>query len=274
MTYFITFIKQNPEKLLHIISILLTSLIFPFIVELLIFLLQRFFIFLDSNRKSARLKFKLFNKNIRRELRKESMFFDENEHNKRLFYKNVPIYDKKGKKKSLLSIYRKKTYILTGKAGCGKSVLLKADYLHQNSWRLFFRNRNRCFLFLDSISLVNYLTHEEKSKELLVDLATAKYKSLYLFLDGVDEIGEKQLDSFYRLIQELSQTIHLSHVKLSCRTEYAKRHLERCHEFLYITEKFSIGDWPVDTIKKFAYKLISGIKKSFPATKKLPLNHI
>ena len=82
---------------------------------------------LGQEAKDARQYFENTGLRIKEQIESEPTFFDEPSEQRYFFYKDMPISSdrKTCKVKSLLD----KAYILTGPAGCGKSALLKYDFI-------------------------------------------------------------------------------------------------------------------------------------------------
>ena len=101
------------------------------------------------------------------------------------------------KVKSLLD----KAYILTGPAGCGKSALLKYDFIKNFSKKT--HRKKSAFIFLNAVELISLLDNTAMQDDLKNKLTATKHKQVILYLDGVDEIGEgraKQLSEFIKTL--------------------------------------------------------------------------
>ena len=85
------------------------------------------------------------------------------------------------------------SYLVTGEAGCGKSELLKNNfsktYYRIRALQIFsFRRYGICFL--ESEDMINLLSQDASRQHFLEQLKNAKYKKLFLYIDGIDELTD------------------------------------------------------------------------------------
>ena len=225
------------------------------------------------NRKSITVDVKnareaLNNKSLhtQEQIKAEPLFFDEPLEKSYLFYKKI-VVNNKGRRIQTKKL-RKESYLLTGDAGCGKSALLKHDFLQNFSLKK--RRKKTGFIFLNSSSIIDLIDKQTYKTEFTDMIKNAKYKSIYLFLDGVDEIGETRCVDLYELIDCISKLTPNIIFKISCRTEFAQKHLERENRFWRIHKHLEIGTWTPKMLRSFAKQIIKHIpEKQYQSTRNL-----
>lgn len=135
------------------------------------------------------------------------------------FNKTLPLYEKSDNGDKPLSIKKlPQNYLVTGSAGDGKSTLLQKDFIC--SYKL---NKKKCTLFFNVHNLTEIFQNgiESNLKSIFQDI---KFKQIYLFIAGIDEIGEKNLDNLSQLITIVRKYCHTLCIKASSRSDFANKY--------------------------------------------------
>ena len=206
---------------------------------------------LGQEAKDARQYFENMGLRTKEQIEREPTFFDEPSEQKYFFYKDMPISsDRKAcNVKSLLD----KAYILTGPAGCGKSALLKYDFIKN-----FSKNTGKkVHLFFNSVELISLLDDTAMQDDLKNKLTATKHKQVILYLDGVDEIGEsraKQLSEFVNCIIIVAKKVDL---KITSRPDFAQKYILRNNSFMRIKKRnVQIMSWSSKMLNNYAANLL------------------
>ena len=206
----------------------------------------------------SRTAVKNISSNAQTQIKTEPLFFDEPIQKSDLFCKKIVINNKE--KRISIKKLKNKAYILTGEAGCGKSALLKYDFL--KNFSKHYRKSESAMIFLYSYDLIKIIEDKSAKKDFLGKIENAKLKTIILYLDGVDEIGEVRCSAFYDFIHCISRSAPNIIFKISCRTEFAHNYLEREKLFSRIQKTFKIGAWTPSMLYSYAKKLIKYLDKN------------
>jgi len=193
-----------------------------------------------------------YTKRMLKIIEKEPFFFDEPYEKKHYFYKGMVVNNQKKKKRKLGRLV-KKSYLLIGDAGSGKSSLLKNDFLKARKKQLLRGRVYQWFLF--SNELINYLDNKEKYIEFVHKIVDAKYKKIYLYIDGIDEIGEHRIDKFLSFIKEVTRLKEIV-LKITSRPEFSGKYIERSEISPFISEYIAIPIWNSKTLLKYGKRLL------------------
>ena len=208
---------------------------------------------LGQEAKDARQHFENMGLRIKEQIESEPAFFDEPSEQKYFFYKDMPISSDRNvcKVKSLLD----KAYILTGPAGCGKSALLKYDFIKNFSKKT--HRKKSAFIFLNAVELISLLDNTAMQDDLKNKLTATKHKQVILYLDGVDEIGEgraKQLSEFIDCIIVVAKKVDL---KITSRPDFAQKYILRNNSFMRIKKRnVQIMSWSSKMLNNYVADLL------------------
>ena len=194
------------------------------IIELIALLIPFFIAVYNVNTKTYKQRKKMLETTLQQRInqKKEKLFFQNLDSDpKQKFFKNIPLFEimSGNLKKPLKKIPICKAYILLGEAGCGKSTVLKKCFAKSailKKYSLFF-TQARGIMYTDAQKLLNYFNDETKLEELCDELHHAKYKSLILYVDGLDEIGVDFVQNFYRFVEKIQEIIPSLILRISCR---------------------------------------------------------
>lgn len=251
---------QNADKIATA-SLVISAITF---VTLLISKIFMFFkwIFLKKYR-DARIQLTRHMKVQVREIKNESIFFHEIQYRPRAFFHHPPISyynNDNAESDSFIRVRQlKKAFLLIGEAGCGKSAILKQHFLIQSRKKHLFKSA--CCLFMDSDKIMDYLNNNNKKTELYNILKQSKFKHLYLYLDGIDEIGNENAAALFKMIEELHSEILNVSLKVSCRTAFASRHIFQDRVQSCFDKIYEIKIWNPHQLQQFSYKLLHEMKK-------------
>lgn len=180
----------------------------------------------------------------------ERVFFDSSlraENNPRnFFYKGISLNNENGKPVSIKEL--KNSYVIRGASGCGKSAIVKYMFLNTHIQRRFLRST--LVLYFDASKLKNTL---ENNTEFLNRFIEARYKRLYLFLDGIDEsLLSEDYEKLKELLNKISLHVDFLNIVISCRNENyysVEKHLKNEYQL----REYEIDEWSkeqaVDYIK-------------------------
>ena len=193
-----------------------------------------------------------YTKRMLKIVEKEPFFFDEPYEKKHYFYKGMVVNNQKKKKRKMGRLV-KRSYLLIGEAGSGKSSFLKNDFLKARKKQLL---RGRVYLwFLFSNELINYLDNKEEYIQFVHKIVNAKYKKIYLYIDGIDEIGENRMDKFFSFIKEVTCLKEIV-LKITSRPEFSGKYIERSEISPFISEYIKIPVWNSKTLLKYGKRLL------------------
>lgn len=158
-----------------------------------------------------------------------------------------------------------KSYLIVGEAGSGKSACLKNDFLRlRKKWYL-----RTCIAqwFLFSDELIGFLESNKKQKDWIEKISQARYKKLFLYIDGIDEIGEEKIDLFYGFVNELAEKYGKNFVlKISSRQQFALNNIYR-NLSMYIDKYVKVASWDQRALLKYGKALINNLKLEEPYRK-------
>lgn len=250
-------VQSSPQVVAIYISIftlilgIATGIVKPFIG----YIINCFFY---KEKVDARRKIRIWNKNLYDVFKNEQVFFDD-KFKKLIFLTSPPIMNLKNNKKTLFLKLCVKSYLLTGEAGAGKSSILKMDFLlHRNLQ--FVLGKSIGYIFLDGEKIRSYICDKDLFKSDLTTIENAKYRKIILFIDGVDEIGVSNVENFKTLIESLAQCSKINKIKISCRTNFARKYLKPEGILSKIKTEYNIHQWNSKKLIKLSKKIL---KKRF-----------
>lgn len=149
----------------------------------------------------------------------------------------------------------RKSCLLVGDAGAGKSLYLKEAFQHYSSkfWYLYNIISSTYVLYISAKEIINM-------EDFLGNITNAKYRKLMIFCDGLDELGENEQDMknaikyFNTLFQ--AQSNGKCRLFVSCRTSYAKRYMRIPSFERLFRDSFIVKPWNDNDI----YDLMEQIK--------------
>ena len=231
--------------------------ILGFLIKPIMHLLKK--VTLPKDKKDARQFISIITNETRRHLDSNNNFFGEATSKNFYFYnKRRLVYNNKVVSNKFL--YRE-SYILKGQAGCGKSSFLQADYYFNSKKSGGLRDANSCYIYLTADKILHYFQEEEHYFELVKNLANSKYKRIYLYLDGIDEIDENTFAQIKSRIVNLSATTNTPQIiyKVSCRKKFYDSYLslDQNKDFIELIKvDFEITDWTVEQLKDVGLQYI------------------
>lgn len=210
----------------------------------------------------AKRTLKEYNKFILSSFKNESVFFNEDDPKKLLFYRKVPIKALNSEKKADLIKLIFSSYILLGEAGCGKSSIAKKDYLFNSNKFFELWRMNTGIVFINHQFFNQKIEGISSLEKLIECIQQTKYKKIILYLDGIDEFGENKLDSLYTNLIKIAP--QLKKVKLTSRTNFAMQNIFNKGGYqkpFWFKEKqrYIVGDWQTDNLIKLALLLLKNI---------------
>lgn len=227
------------------------------------------FIFDYRNNETLRNAYRDFEnatENKKRIIISEPIFFNEPADKKYFFYSGITIIDLHGKQKKIkMKKLLNKSYLIVGEAGSGKSACLKNDFLRlRKKWYL-----RTCIAqwFLFSDELIGFLESNKKQKDWIEKISQARYKKLFLYIDGIDEIGEEKIDLFYGFVNELAEKYGKNFVlKISSRQQFALNNIY-INLSMYIDKYVKVASWDQRALLKYGKALINNLKLEEPYRK-------
>lgn len=270
ITSFIEFIKSavknlgdNPTKASLIFEGIGTAIAgFVFLWSVICFLDGKLVKYLKSDKNKAKNLLKEYNTYISTMLKNESVFFNEDDPRKILFYKRVPIKKYNSGKKSCLAKLKRSSYILLGEAGSGKSSIIKKDYLyHCNKFKCFWRIRSG-IVYINQQFLNHNITGMSSLEEIIKCAHDTKYKKIYLYIDGIDEFGENQVGEIFKALKPIL-TISKK-VKITCRTNFAIQNMINAGQgggFSFKeNQRYIVEKWREKNLKNLFFFLLKNLK--------------
>lgn len=157
------------------------------------------------------------------------------------------------------------SYLITGEAGCGKSEILKNDFLKhykRQGWQQRFCART-CVYYLDAEDILELIQAQrsQQNLELLDRIRTAKLTKLILYVDGVDELSDSNMKQFKLLLNEFRECVNTLVLRFTCRTEFAKKHL-RDRRF---DCRFTIESWTAQQLESLSSQILNCLEPLFPS---------
>lgn len=184
---------------------------------------------------------------------KDEPLFIDNKTKNYFFCRNTPIKNFSTKKKINTSNLYHKSYLLIGEAGCGKSSVLKKDFLHYQFLNLV-PYRNKIAIFLDSDTINYYFLDENNFNKFLENLAAAKYKYIYLFIDGIDELGQTNYQIFNSCLKKIVDSVKIKKLKISARTEFLNK-IQKTTIYNKAKKQYIVDGWTCEKLEKIAQKI-------------------
>ena len=200
-----------------------------------------------SNRPKNKAKrlLKEYNQHIYTLIKKESVFFNDDDPKKFLFYRYVPIKKYHLGQNIHLTKLIFSSYFLLGEAGSGKSSIIKRDYLYQSNKFTNFWRINTGLVYINQQLLGNSIKDMSKLEDILDCVRCTQYKKIILYIDGFDEFGEEKVDKIFESMTPLSKQI--KKVKITCRTNFAVHNIinHRNMGFFGFKEKqrYVVSNW-------------------------------
>ena len=210
----------------------------------------------------AKRTLKKYNEFILSSLKNESVFFNEDDPKKLLFYKKVPIKALTSGEKTNLNKLRLSSYILLGEAGSGKSSIVKKDYIFNSNKFFEFWRMNTGIVFINH-QFFGQKIEDISSLDKLIDcVQQTKYKKIILYIDGLDEFGENKINDIYASLIKISPK--LKKIKLTSRTNFAMQNVfnkSGNQKPFWFKEKqrYIVGKWQRDDLIKLADLLLKNM---------------
>ena len=230
--------------------------ILGFLFKPIVHLIKKFT--LPKDKKDARQFVSIITQETRRHLASSNNFFGETTDKNFYFYnKRQLVYNNKVVSNKF--VYRE-SYILKGQAGSGKSSFLQADY--------FFNSKkgngdvNSCYVYLTADKILHFFQEDSNYADFVKNLAQSKYKKIYLYLDGIDEIDEQTFAQIKSRIVNLSTATNTPKIiyKVSCRKKFYDSYLslEENKDFIELIKvDFELTDWTVEQLKEVGLQYVS-----------------
>lgn len=212
----------------------------------------------DKQKNHSKRLLKEYNSHISSALKNESVFFCEDDPKKMLYYRNVPIKKYNSGRNSCLAKLKLSSYLLLGEAGCGKSSIIKKDYLCHCSKFMRFWRIHTGFVYINQQFINNGVSGMSSLDEIINCVHNTKYRNIYLYIDGIDEFGESKFDEIFKSFKPLSKQI--KKVKITCRTNFALQNIinhnnERIFGFKE-RQRYIVSSWQQKHLKKMANFLL------------------
>lgn len=169
----------------------------------------------------------------------------------------------------LLENKRRKTHIIgkhnsivCGGPGVGKSSFLKSVFVRNNHLsKKYGRNTRGVFLNYEEIN--KWINNEEPVRRLIENMELADYRRLYLFCDGVDELGKQRFDKFVLLINKIMSKWGSRIVFVISTREKFYSENQIAFESIANTKHYIVEQWTQKEIVRYARTLIKKEKKSY-----------
>lgn len=153
----------------------------------------------------------------------------------------------------------KTSCLITGEAGCGKSVLMNnmaQKILHCYHTILPFQS---AFWYYNADKLLAIMNDNDNSLTETIEKSIISHP--FLFIDGLDEIGDENYDQFETFIKKLKQQIPRIKICISCRSEFEER--QGVYAFMYTidpsVDRLQVNPWSAETLKKFSEYVLEKI---------------
>ncbi len=215
-------------------------------------------VLIPANVKNARRYIKNMSQYTKKQIKSEPMFFDEPNSKRYVFYKGMEFVDINNRTISFRNI-RRQPYILSGEAGCGKSTFIKYDYLYHLRHKYIKRLG---YIYLNAGTLLDYFNDKDKATELYNNLRDTNYKKSFIYIDGIDEIGENRVEQLNELVERLLNLSPKVVLKVSCRTEFFHKYIERNPVFSIINQHVAVARWTSTALRRFVKKFVRKYIKS------------
>ena len=173
----------------------------------------------NSEKNQAKRLLNEYNAHIKDALKNESVFFCEDDPKKLLFFRRVPINKYHSGRRTLLTKLKLSSYILLGEAGCGKSSIIKKDYLHHSNKFIRFWCIRTGIVYINQQFLNHGIIGINTLDEIISCVQHTKYRKIYLYIDGIDEFGEDKFDDIFNSFIPFSRKI--KKIKITSRTNFA-----------------------------------------------------
>ncbi len=157
------------------------------------------------------------------------------------------------------------SYLIIGEAGCGKSEILKNDFYkcyRRQSWRRWFYTRS-CVYYLDAEDILELIHGQgiQQKQELLERIRIADLNKLILYMDGVDELSDNNMERLQQLLNEFKNQVNTLILRFTCRTEFAKKHFWERH----FDCRFTIEAWSLRQLQSLSEQILKCTESSFPS---------
>lgn len=194
-----------------------------------------------------------------KQFKNEPFFFDEGHERKYFFCKlNGKLFENYFTEKTVrFKKFSKKSYVIIGEAGCGKSAWMKYDYLSARKKR--WKHGTVYQWYLDSKKLIELLNDPQKLETVHNNIKIAKYNKTILYLDGIDEIGASMASKLLNFIEDSRSKIACDLiVKITCRPDFFKNYLDRKLELI---SSVNVLKLPEDQLHDLGIKIIKHLKR-------------
>lgn len=197
---------------------------------------------------------------------RESVFFQEDRTLQKSFSKNMTLINVDTDSQYTNELpHFEGSYLITGEAGCGKSEILKHDF--HTCWRRQCRRRRLSAktgtYYFDAEALLNLLKEDgrRRREELLARIKAARLRKLLLYVDGVDELTDDNMERFRQILAEIQDSVQVLVPRFSCRTEFANKHLRENH----FDHRYAVKPWEQVQLAVLSDQILDSLKEEhFP----------
>lgn len=216
----------------------------------------------NSEKNQAKRHLKEYNAHITDALKNESVFFCEDDPKKLLFFRRVPINKYHSGRRTFLAKLKLSSYILLGEAGCGKSSIIKKDYLHHCNKFLRFWRIHTGIVYINQQFLNHGIIGINSLDEIINCVQHTKYRRIYLYIDGIDEFGEDKFDEIFKSFIPFSRKI--KKVKITSRTNFAIQNIINHNNKRFFgfneNQRYIVANWHQSRLIELSSFLLKHLK--------------